>query len=452
MAKKKKKKTNETISMPVLNSNAAGIDLGSRSHFVCVSQDNVKEFRSHTDGLHEIAQHLTSHNVKTVALESTGFYWQQLFALLQDYDFEVILVNARHVKNVKGHKTDVVDSKWLQLLHSIGLLSNSFQPDNFTKELQIYTRMRKSLIEESSRYTNKMYKSLVLMNIHLKTVLADMTGQSGIKVIEAILDGEKDECNLEKLVGRNVKASRDEIVKALKGNFKDEYLFELSVNYNSYKLVWEQIKETDNQIEILLVKWRNEKGNTELRKKHKKNKRVPRQKNDPKFDIETVAYEMSNGVDLTKIEGVKLSTVLVMMSETGFDIADDFKSAKHFASWLGYAPNRKITGGKVMSSHTPKVKNPLSVAIRMAANAAGNSQSRLGDFFRRISYRKGRVVAITATARKIAVIIYNMLKNKTEYSYQYEKDEEQRMRKIQIKQIKKKILKFNIEKKELELA
>jgi len=169
MAKRKVKgNPNATISMPVVNSNAAGIDAGSRSHFVCVSQDNVKEFPTHTAGLREICEHFKSHGIKTVALESTGFYWQQLFAMLQTYGFEVIVVNARHLKNVKGHKTDVVDSKWIQLLHSIGILDNSFQPDNFCKELRQYTRHRRSLIQDSSKYIAKMNKSLVLMNIQTK--------------------------------------------------------------------------------------------------------------------------------------------------------------------------------------------------------------------------------------------------------------------------------------------
>ena len=165
-----------TISMPVVNPNAAGIDAGSRSHFVCVAQDNVKEFPTHTAGLHEICQHLKSYGIETVAVESTGFYWQQLFTMLQSYGIEAIVINARHLKNVKGHKTDVVDSKWIQLLHSIGLLDNSFQPDDFCKELRQYTRHRRSLIQASSRYIAKMNKSMVLMNIQLKTVLSDLTG------------------------------------------------------------------------------------------------------------------------------------------------------------------------------------------------------------------------------------------------------------------------------------
>jgi len=166
MAKRKLKgNPNATISMPVINPNAAGIDAGSRSHFICVAQDNVKEFLTHTAGLHEICKHLKSHGIKTVAIESTGFYWQQVFTILQSYGFEAIVINARHLKNVKGQKTDVVDSKWIQLLHSIGLLNNSFQPDDFSKELRQYTRHRNSLIEDSSKYIAKMNKSMVLMTI-----------------------------------------------------------------------------------------------------------------------------------------------------------------------------------------------------------------------------------------------------------------------------------------------
>jgi transposase len=354
-----------TISMPVVNPNAAGIDAGSRSHFVCVAQDNVKEFKSHTAGLHEICKHLLSHNVKTVALESTGFYWQQLFAILQSYGFEVIVVNARHIKNVKGHKTDVVDSKWIQLLHSIGLLSNSFQPDGFTKEIRQYTRHRRSLIETSTKFILKMNKSLVLMNIQLKTVLKDLTGESGLRVIDAIVNGERDPEVLEKLIGKRVKASREEIKKALTGDWRSEHLFELSQNYEFYKFTWKQIRETDKQIETLLKDWEEKNGDESKKEEYlKKQGKKPRQKNDPKFDLKSYAYQMTGGVDFSEIEGVNINTILTMMTETGFDILSKFKSTKHFASWLGFAPNRKITGGKTMSSNTPKVKNPLTYALR----------------------------------------------------------------------------------------
>lgn len=454
MAKRKVKgNPNATISMPVVNPNAAGIDAGSRSHFVCVAQDNVKEFPSHTAGLHEICEHFKTHAIKTVAIESTGFYWQQLFAMLQSYGFEVIVVNARHLKNVKGHKTDVVDSKWIQLLHSIGLLDNSFQPSDLCKELRQYTRHRRSLIQSSSRYVAKMNKSLVLMNIQLRTVLSDLTGESGLKIIKAIVSGERNPDNLEKLVGKNVKASRDAIKKALEGDWRSEHLFELSQNYEFYEFTWQKIKETDKKVERILKNWQEKNGDESKSKEYKeKQQKKPRQKNDPKFDVKSFAYQMTDGVDLSEITGVNVNTILTMMTETGFDLKSKFKTCNHFASWLGFAPNRKITGGKVMSSNTPKVRNPLSYAIRQAANAAGNSQGRLGDFFRRIAYRKGRSVAIIATARKIAVIIYKMLETGEAYSYEYAEDELKKIRKLQIKKTQRVIKHFNIQGSELQLS
>ncbi len=453
MAKRKLKgNPNATITMPVVNPNAAGIDAGSRSHFVCVAQDNVIEFKSHTTGLHSIAKHLLSYNVKTVALESTGFYWQQLFMLLQDYGLEVILVNARHVKNVKGHKTDVVDSKWLQLLHSIGLLSNSFQPDAFTKELRQYTRHRRSLIETSSSFILKMNKSLVLMNIQLKTVLRDLTGESGLKVIGAIISGEKNPEVLEKLVGKQVKATREEIKEALNGNWRPEHLFELSQNYEFYKFTWEKIRETDKQIELLLEEWQSKNGDMIKKGEYKNNPNQLRQKNGPKFDVKSYAYQMTKGVDLSQIDGVNINLILTMMSETGFNLKSSFSTPKHFASWLGFAPNRKITGGKVISSHTPKVKHHLSFAIRQAANTLRGSKSRLGDFFRRLAFRKGDMIAIIATARKIAVIIYKMLETGKDYCYQYQKEEMDYIKQAQLKNIRKRIKQLNLTKEELKVS
>jgi transposase len=450
--RKQKGNPNATISMPVINPNAAGIDAGSRSHYVCVAQDNVEAFKTHTAGLHEICKHLKSYGVKTVAVESTGFYWQQLFTMLQDYGFEAILVNAGHVKNVKGHKTDVVDSRWLQLLHSIGLLDNSFQPDNFTKELRQYTRHRRSMIETSSKFIAKMNKSLVLMNIQLKTVLRDLTGESGLKVIEAIVKGERNPEKLEKLVGKNVKAPRDEILKALVGDWRSEHLFELAQNYEFYTFTWEKIRQTDGRIEEILENWQKINGNADRRKEYMKKDHKCRQKNDPTFDLKAYAYQMCGGVDLSQIVGVNINTILTMMTETGFDIKQHFKTAKRFSSWLGYAPNRKITGDKVISSRTPKVKKPLTAAIRQAANAAGNSKTRLGDFFRRIAYRKGRELAIVATARKISVIIFKMLETGQDYSYDYGHEEIDKLKNTQIKKMIRTIKRFDIKEEELIFA
>lgn len=447
--KKGTTKSDKMLTMPIVNPHAAGIDMGSKSHFVCVAQDNVKEFGVFTTDLHTIASHLQGYGVKTVAIESTGFYWRPLYLLLLDYGFDVILVNTNHLKNVKGHKTDVVDSRWLQLLHSIGLLSNSFQPDSFTHELRVLTRHRKSLIESASAYISKMNKVLVLMNIQLSVVLRDITGESGLRVINAILSGERNPKKLSELFDYRVKAKREDIEKALCGDFRREYLFELAQCYEIYKFYWQKIADTDKQIEQWLKIQVSDKPSV---KDYQPAKKRQHQKNDPGFDMAKYAYQISGGIDLLEINGVGITTVLTLLSETGMDLCSKFKSAKHFASWLGSAPNRRVSGGKALSSHTRKKTNPLAKAIRDAANSAGNSQSRLGDFFRRIAYRKGRIVAIEATARKIAVIIYKMLSEHLEFNYDYSKNETQKIMKSKIKNIVKTLKKYNIPKEDIALA
>ena len=282
MAKKQKKKVNEQdfISMPVVNPHAAGIDVGGKSHFVCVSPKNVKEFGAFTDDLHSIAKHLKMHKIRSVALESTGPYWKQLFVLLQDYDFEVTLVNARHLKNVKGKKTDVLDSKWIQLMHSIGILSNSFQPDSFTEELRTYSRQRQYLVRNSSRYIAKMKKSLILMNIRLDNVLRDITGKSGLAVIEAIISGDRDADSLSLLFDSRVKANKKDIKKALTGNWKKEYIFELEQSYEFYNFYWKKIRECDEEIELLLENYMTdqEKKTSKSRLEYSKKKKIAKMK------------------------------------------------------------------------------------------------------------------------------------------------------------------------------
>ena len=448
---KKVKTSDKMLSIPVVNPDAAGIDIGSKNHFVCVAQDNVKEFPVFTADLHEIARHLQFHGKKSIALESTGFYWRPLFVLLQDYGFEVTLVNARHLKNVKGHKTDVVDSKWLQLLHSIGLLSNSFQPDVFTHQIRTYTRHRKSLIEDASKYITKMNKTLVLMNIQLKAVLRDIAGESGMRVIKAILDGERDAKKLEQLVSLQCESDRKDIEKALTGDWRNEYLFELQDCYDLYHYIWKKIRNIDKEIERLLTLNSKQTQHEVSKNDYKPDKKKRHHKNDPDFKVEGYAYEMTGGVDLLQIPGVGINTVLTMMSETGVNLSM-FKTAKHFVSWLGFAPNRKISGGKQLSSRTRQKTNPLAKIIRDAANSAGNSKTRLGDFFRRLSYRKGRMAAITATARKIGVIIFNMLKTKQSFSYEFSQYETERMKSAKIKNILKSMKNYNISTNDLVIA
>ena len=244
----------------------------------------------------------------------------------------------------------------------------------------------------------------------------------------------------------------EEIKKALSGDWRAEHLFELTQNYALHKFTWEKLRETDKQVEAMLKDWQEKNGDRSKWEEYSKKKHKPRQKNDPEFDLKAYAYQMTGGVDSSQIEGVNINTILTMMSETGFDIVGKFKTAKHFVSWLGFAPNLKITGGKTMSSNTPKVKKPLTYAIRQAANGAGNSKGRLGDFFRRIAYRKGRLVAIIATARKIGVIIYKMLESGREYSYEYGIVDAERIRKVRINRLIKNIKRFDIRQVDLDPA
>ena len=435
MRKGKSKKSSKSISMPVVNAHAAGVDIGSKEHYACVAQDNVEKFGVCTEDLHAICRYFLNHKIETVALESTGFYWKPLFVLLQDYGFEVVLVNARHIKNVKGHKTDVVDSKWLQLLHSIGLLSNSFQPDIYTAILRTYTRHRKSLVSYASRYISVMNKVLVSMNIQLSNVLRDISGKSGSRIIEAILDGERDPKILARLVSGRIKASPEEVEKALVGDWREEYLFELRHAYELYQHYWKKIAETDRVIaQHLEGKEPSEVDRNDFNPIILKGG----QKNDPKVDITGHAYEMSNGTDLSQIPGVGLMTLLTLMSEVGMDLSA-FPSPKHFVSWLGLSPNNKISGGKLLSSKTRKKTNQLALALKDAANAAGNSQTRLGDFFRNLAFRKGRSVAIIAVARKIATIIYAMLRDGTPYSYEYSIEDKAKQKGREVKKLIKKM-------------
>lgn len=246
----------QKVHFPLIHPHAAGIDIGSKSHFVCVGKEieDVQEFSVFTEDLHQMAKWLKENNVTTIAMESTGFYWKSLFLLLQDHGFEVILVNAAHTKNVRGKKSDVTDCQWIYQLHSAGLLPASYQPDSFTEELRTYCRHRKSLIEGASRYISKMQKALVVMNIHLPVVLTDITGKSGTSIIQAILNGERDSKKLAALADRRVKATKEQIAMALDGHWQESHLFELQECFNIYQYYHKRISACDKEIDAVLKK------------------------------------------------------------------------------------------------------------------------------------------------------------------------------------------------------
>ena len=448
------------VSMPVVNPKAVGIDVGSRSFFVCVGQGptDVQEFGIFTCDLHDIAKFLKSLDCTTVAMESTGFYWKQLFILLQDYGFEVILVNARHIKNVKGRKTDVVDSRWIQLLHSLGLLSASFQPDMMTQELRTYTRQRQYLLEQSSQQVLRINKNLTLMNLQLKPILRDLVGLTGRKIIEGILSGIRDPFKLAELIHPNCHHTKDDFIKALEGNCREEYIFELQQCYDSYLHIQKQILQCDGKISTLLehfvfLKETDEKGpddKTNLQQTKYKAPKNIKFKNCPPVNIAGDVFKLSGGIELLDIPGVNTGTILSLVSEVGLDLSK-FKTAKHFCSWLGLAPNNRITGGKVISSHTEKIKNRVALAFRDAANAVERivASNPLKSFLKRIAAKKSRSVAITATARKIATIVWVMLTKKIKYNYKVSDDDQSILRGKKIKTLQRIIKEFKIQSNEL---
>lgn len=443
-------KENE-ISMEVINRHAAGIDIGSRSHWVAVGQkeDEVCEFGVFNEDLYSISQWFKEKNIKTVAMESTGTYWQALYAILLSEGFEVLLCNGKFTKNIKGKKTDIKDCQWIQKLHTLGLLSGSFLPDKQTEQLRTYCRQRALLLDSAASASKKMQKYLRLLNLRLDVVVNDICGLTGLSIIKSICEGEKDPKKLASLRHYNCRKSEKEIAKALETNGRQDYLFGLRQELDMYEMFQRKITECDVEIKKLLDKIIEE--NDSKRQHHidsKPHKKV--NKNSPEnIDLNLKSYQYFEGVDLMAIEGMSYSTVLTIMSEVGLEGIKQFKSAKHFASWLRLAPNNKISGGKILSSKVPKGSNRLKIALRNAANAIGNlkDSTPLRDFFQRINFRKGRVSAISATARKLAVIIWNMVVKGTQYFNPKEYLYLDQKRKLGlVKRIQKQITKFALEK------
>lgn len=444
---------NRDVKMEIVNPNAAGIDVGSRSHFVAIGQgkEEIKEFGVYNSDHQEIIKWFLENEIQTVAMESTGTYWQNLYSALISAGFQVILCNGKFTKNIKGKKTDVKDAQWIQKLHTIGLLTGSFLPDEATEQLRTYCRHRANLVQQAADATRKMQKYMRLLNLRLDVVVKDVTGLTGLAIIDAICQGEKSPEKLAELRHGNCKKSEEEIAKALQSNGRKDYMFGLKQEYQMYISFQQKMKECDVEIEILL----NEQIKSDPEKKqHFIDKKVYKKinKNTPKnLDINLLSYQYFGGVDLLAIEGVSHATALAVMSEVGNDIRK-FGTADQFASWLRLSPNNKISGGKVLSSRIPKGSNRLKIALRNAANSIGNlKDTALSNFFTRIAYRKGRPSAISATARKLAVIIWNMIVKGVPYKPQndYEFLDQKRKRKVQ--EMKKLIHKFDIKINDLGL-
>ncbi|MHB1495276.1 MAG: IS110 family RNA-guided transposase [Acidithiobacillus sp.] len=365
-----KSRTALTITHP----NAAGIDIGSASHYVAVPPDrddeSVREFSSFTEDLHALADWLKACDVDTVAMESTGVYWIPLFELLESRGFTVLLVNARHVKNVSGRKSDVLDCQWLQQLMSYGLLRGAFRPDNAICILRALWRQRGMLLRSQGRQVQHMQKALTQMNVQLANVISDVVGETGQKILRAIVAGERDGQVLAAMKDARIRASHAEIAKSLQGNWRTEHLFSLQQALAMFDFIGTQVAECDREIEEQLRALQTYDGEPP------EGKKKARTRNAPKFDLRTQLFKMC-GVDLTRIDGINVTTAIAVISETGSDMSR-FPTVGHFTSWLGLCPGTKITGGKVMSGKTKQVANRAAQALKLAAAALRSSQSALG--------------------------------------------------------------------------
>ena len=361
-----------------LNLNAAGIDVGATSHFVAVPADRaeqpVQEFEAFTADLYRLADWLTECGVETVVMESTGVYWIPLFGVLEVRGFAVMLVDPRRIKNVPGRKTDVVDCQWLQQLHTYGLLSGAFRPDGDIRRLRSYLRQRAMLVEYASHHIQHMHKALTQMNVKLQHVIRDITGKTGMGIIEAIVDGERDPRKLAGLRDPRIKADEATIARSLQGHWREEHIFELTQALELYRAYQGKIAECDREIEAQLERFEDRSDGAPPAPNGKKRN----QGNAPRFDVQSHLYRVT-GVDLTRIDGVDGFTALKVISEIGTDMTK-WESAGHFASWLGLSPNNRITGGKVISSKTKPSANRAAAALRLAANALHRSDSALGAF------------------------------------------------------------------------
>ena len=411
-------------ALTLTHPNAAGIDIGSAAHYVAVPPDRddepVREFASFTADLNALADWLQACSVDTIAMESTGVYWIPLFELLESRGFTVLLVNARHVKNVSGRKSDVLDCQWLQQLMTYGLLSGAFRPTEQVCVLRSLWRQRGMLLRSQGRHVQHMQKALTQMNLQLTNVLADIVGESGQKILRAIVAGERDGQVLGAMKNVRVRASVDEIAKSLQGNWRAEHLFALKQALGAFDFVGSQLAECDTEIEQQLHRLKVHDGDPA------KGKKRGRARNAPKFDLRTQLFQMC-GVDLTRIDGVDVTTALAVVSEVGADMAK-FPTVKHFTSWLGLCPGTKITGGKVLSGTTKRCVNRAAQALRLAAAALRSSKSALGAYFRRLCSRMDKPKAVTAAAHKLARLIYTMLTKGQEYTDQGQDYYEERYR------------------------
>lgn len=440
----------KSSSIKIINPDSAGIDIGAHSHFVAVPEDrdteNVKEFSCFTSDIEKMARWLKQCNIKTIVMESTGSYWIPVFEMLEKAGFEVNLVDAHHVKNIRGRKSDVIDCQWLQQLHAHGLLAAAFRPEDKIVELRAYLRQRANLIEAAATHINRMQKALIQMNLHLQNVISDITGVTGMAIIRSIISGERSPEKLAKMRDGRCKNPEEIIKKSLQGNYREEHLFTLAQSLEAYDFYQRQIQECDEAIKKKLEILSPIKESLPLKKKKK-----PR-KYEYSFNVSEHLQQLI-GTDLTTIPGIEASSALKLISEIGIDISR-WPSVKHFCAWLGICPGTRISGGHRISGHTSHSTNRAATTLRMAASSLYKSDTAFGAYLRKMKARMGSVEAITATAHKMARALYYMMVRKENFKEAggdyYDKKNEAKTLKFLRK--KAESLGYTLEKKALQVA
>jgi transposase len=373
----------------------------------------VRRFKTFTTDLHRLADWLAACQIETIAMEATGVYWIPVYEILEERGFEVILVNARHVKNVPGRKTDVVDCQWIQELHSFGLLRGSFRPSAEIATLRAYLRHREKMLRNAGDHVRRMQKTLAQMNLQLHNVISDITGETGMRILRDIVSGVTDPKVLAAHRHSRCRANEQEIEASLTGNYRREHVFALRQHLNLYDAYQQQITMCDAEIESLLQEMASRQGDPKAPLPHRRS-RSPRSDNAPRFEIRALLHRLT-GSDLTQIDSLGPYSALRLVSEIGTDMRR-WPTEKHFTSWLTLAPKNKISGGKILSSKTQPSSNRAAATLRMCAMSVGRTSTALGAYYRRLAYRVGKAKAITATARKIAILVYRVLRGDLDYN------------------------------------
>jgi transposase len=422
--------------LSIKHPNAAGVDIGGANHYVAVPLDRVsagshavREFGPHTEDLNTLADWLLACRIDTVALESTGVYWIALYELLQTRGFDVWLVDAKSVRHVKARKSDVLDCQWLQQLHSFGLLTRAHRPDAAVCALREMVRLRDVTIEERARHIQRMQKALTQMNVQLTNVISDITGETGMKIIRAIVAGERHRKVLAAMKNYRIHASTETIAKALEGSWCREHLFSLAHELAAYDFGCEQIVRLDGEIAVLLGLMKAFEQTPEA------HPNKGRRKNTPGFDGRRALLQVC-GVDLTQVPGIDVATALKIVSELGGNLKR-FETAKRFCSWLGLCPGTRISGNKRLSGASKRIPNHVAHALKLAAHGLQRSHCAMGAYYRRLCLRLGSPKAITAVAHKLARIVYAMLTGRAHYVKEDQALHDQRYRERAIKSLQR---------------